>query len=728
MLKEGIIIGDRYEIISRVGSGGMADVYKSMDHKLNRLVAVKVLKPEFREDTTFIARFRKEAQSAAGLSHSNIVNIYDVGEDRGLYYIVMELVEGITLKNYIQKKGKLSVKEATSIAIQVSLGLQTAHDQGLIHRDIKPQNIIISIDGKVKLSDFGIAKATNSNTNTTSNMGSVHYSSPEQVRGGVSDAKSDIYSLGITMYEMVTGRVPYDGETTVAIAIKHLQEKMVSPSIYTPDLPYSLEQIILKCTQKDPAKRYQNMGELIEDLKRSLMDPQGDFVRIGEDSSPVTVMAAPGEDTGRTPEVSAAARKTNIKSRSTGSLSGAASGRSSSGKSSSSRSSSSNKNRSRKNTSQSSRRRRYEDDYDDYDTYEDEDNAVSSKLEKAITAGAFIIGGVIIVILILLIANWAGLFNRNRSSADNTGNDTQVVVEGDTVVAPSFLGKTLEDAEIVAAQYGLYVKQTGTMQSDEYAEGQILSQETRPGDTVAAGSTINVVVSSGSALVTIPGGLTGSSQTDVESTLRSLGLTVTAELNASEMEIGCVIALNPAEGSQVKPGSAVHIYVSKGPDDTTNQVAVPPLAGYNQTTAQAILESYGLVCEAVTGTSDQVAEGEVISVEPAEGTMVEKGSTVTIVINGPVSNSNEEINGNSSMICYIYLEEPYEYIDGPVTFELVQGDKRTIVFEGGNPWEGGNVYENYIHGANGIAMGTLNIYDWEGDLMKSIPLTFVPEE
>ncbi|MBQ1390649.1 MAG: Stk1 family PASTA domain-containing Ser/Thr kinase, partial [Firmicutes bacterium] len=317
MLKEGIVLGERYEIISRIGTGGMADVYKAQDHKLNRLVAVKVMKAEFREDLGFVAKFQKEAQAAAKLSHPNVVNVYDVGEDRGLYYIVMELVDGITLKSYISRKGKLSVKEATSIAIQVSLGLEEAHNGGIVHRDVKPQNIIISTDGKVKLSDFGIAKAINSNTITASVMGSVHYSSPEQVRGGFSDAKSDIYSLGITMYEMVTGRVPFDGDSTVSIAIKHLQEEMIPPSRYTPDLPYSMEQIILKCTQKNSERRYHTIGDLIEDLKRSLMDPQGDFVRIGEDSSPVTVMAAPGEDTGRTPEVSAAARKTNIKSRST---------------------------------------------------------------------------------------------------------------------------------------------------------------------------------------------------------------------------------------------------------------------------------------------------------------------------------------------------------------------------------------------------------------------------
>ena len=280
MLKTGMIIAERYEIVSKIGTGGMADVYKAMDHKLNRFVAVKVLKPEFREDATFVKKFRSEAQAAAGLTHPNIVNVFDVGDDEGVYYIVMELIEGITLKEYISKKGKLSVKEATSIAIQVSMGLEAAHSHGIVHRDVKPQNIIISTDGKVKVTDFGIARAASSNTISSNVMGSVHYSSPEQVRGGYSDEKSDIYSLGITLYEMVTGRVPFDGDTTVAIAIKHLQEEMVPPSIYAPDLPYSLEQIILKCTQKSVDRRYNKMEDVIADLKHSLIDPQGDFVKL----------------------------------------------------------------------------------------------------------------------------------------------------------------------------------------------------------------------------------------------------------------------------------------------------------------------------------------------------------------------------------------------------------------------------------------------------------------
>ena len=280
MLTVGTYLADRYEIVSKIGAGGMSDVYKAKDHKLNRFVAVKVLKPEFREDTTFIRKFRSEAQAAAGLTHPNIVNVFDVGDDEGVYYIVMELIEGITLKEYIAKKGKLSIKEATSIAIQVSMGLEAAHNHGIVHRDVKPQNIIISTDGKVKVTDFGIARAASSNTISSNVMGSVHYSSPEQVRGGYSDEKSDIYSLGITLYEMVTGRVPFDGDTTVAIAIKHLQEEMVPPSVYSPDLPYSLEQIIMKCTQKSVDRRYNKMEDVIEDLKHSLIDPQGDFVKL----------------------------------------------------------------------------------------------------------------------------------------------------------------------------------------------------------------------------------------------------------------------------------------------------------------------------------------------------------------------------------------------------------------------------------------------------------------
>lgn len=204
MIKIGMMIGDRYEILEKIGTGGMSDVYKAKCHKLNRFVAIKVLKQEFSENANFVSKFRTEAQAAAGLMHPNIVNVYDVGEENGIYYFVMEMVEGITLKKYIEKKARLSVKEAISIAIQVSMGIEAAHNNHIIHRDIKPQNIMISKEGKVKVTDFGIAKAATSNTITSNVMGSVHYTSPEQARGGYSDEKSDIYSLGITMFEMLT--------------------------------------------------------------------------------------------------------------------------------------------------------------------------------------------------------------------------------------------------------------------------------------------------------------------------------------------------------------------------------------------------------------------------------------------------------------------------------------------------------------------------------------------
>ena len=280
MIKIGMMIGDRYEILEKIGTGGMSDVYKAKDHKLNRFVAVKVLKQEFGENANFVSKFRVEAQAAAGLMHPNIVNVYDVGEESGIHYIVMELVEGITLKKYIEKKARLSVKEAVSIAIQVSMGIEAAHNNHIIHRDIKPQNIIISKEGKVKVTDFGIAKAATSNTITSNVMGSVHYTSPEQARGGYSDEKSDIYSLGITMFEMLTGRVPFNGETTVAIAIKHIQEEMPSPREFVPEIPISVEQIVCKCCQKSPDRRYQSMGELIVDLKQSLINPDEDFVHV----------------------------------------------------------------------------------------------------------------------------------------------------------------------------------------------------------------------------------------------------------------------------------------------------------------------------------------------------------------------------------------------------------------------------------------------------------------
>ena len=289
MIKIGMCISGRYEIIEKVGAGGMADVYKARDNRLNRYVAIKVLKQEYSADTKFVTKFRAEAQSVAGLAHPNIVAVYDVGEENGLHYIVMELVEGITLKKYIEHKGKLDIKESLGISIQIAQGLCAAHANHIIHRDIKPQNIIISREGKVKVMDFGIAKAASSNTITSNAMGSVHYISPEQARGGFSDERSDIYSLGITMYEMLSGKVPFIGDSTVAVALAHIQEQAVPLSTINKDIPYGIEMIVNKCMQKKPELRYLSVSELITDLKKAVADPEGDFVKIApivNDDSP----------------------------------------------------------------------------------------------------------------------------------------------------------------------------------------------------------------------------------------------------------------------------------------------------------------------------------------------------------------------------------------------------------------------------------------------------------
>ena len=285
-IPNGTLLQNRYEILDKVGTGGMSDVYLAHDTALNRQVAVKVLKTEFAEDKTFVTKFRAEAQSAANLEHPNIVSIYDVGSEGALYYIVMEYVEGITLKTYISKKGRLTYNEALSIAIQVGRGIESAHNKGIVHRDIKPQNIIISKEGNVKVMDFGIARAASSNTISAELMGSVHYASPEQARSGYVTFTSDIYSLGIVMYEMVTGRVPYDGDTAVSIAIQHIQSEMVPPSAYAPDLPTAVERIIQKATMKSQDRRYQTMSDMLVDLKKALISPDDDFVIIPEAENP----------------------------------------------------------------------------------------------------------------------------------------------------------------------------------------------------------------------------------------------------------------------------------------------------------------------------------------------------------------------------------------------------------------------------------------------------------
>ena len=640
MIKTGTILGDRYEILEKIGTGGMAEVFKGKDHKLNRYVAVKVLKEEFRDNDGFVKKFKEEAQAAAGLAHPNIVNVYDVGDENGIYYIVMELVEGITLKNYIERKGRLTIKEATSIAIQVSAGLEVAHNNHIVHRDIKPQNIIISREGKVKVTDFGIAKATTSQTTTSSAMGSVHYASPEQARGGYVDHRSDIYSLGIVMYEMVTGRVPFDGETAVTVAVKHLQEQMVPPSKYCPEIPYSLEQIIKKCTEKSPDRRYQDIGDLMADLKQSLVDPDGDFVQMVDlDEQAKTVIMTKGT-TSKVKE----SRRVNLS----------------------------------KDEDEDE-----DDEEEDEDSEDDEDDEeLSPTVERAMTIAGVVLAVIIVIIMLLLFSKVLGIGKKSNTdtsdsqqteqSADEE-DDSSSASQGNTVNMPSLLGKTYAEARTVLEELGLKIERGESEKSNQYSAGQIIAQSEESGNSVKVGTTVTVTLaaagstassdgtsSTGSTTsgpttttsnskVTVPP-VVGKDENAAKSAITAAGLTVgtVSEASSDTVESGLVISQSPSANSETESNGKVNIVLSSGP----NKKKVTDVIGHESSRAQSELAGDGFKVEVKETYSDDMRAGLVVSTSPDRGTYVQPGSTVTIT----VSKGREQVTIPSVSVGMTYEE------------------------------------------------------------------------
>ena len=593
MVKDGIYLSGRYQVLSKIGAGGMADVYKAKDCMLNRYVAVKVLKKEYREDENFVKKFRSEAQAAAGLLNPNIVNVYDVGEDRGLYYMVMELVEGITLKEYVQKKGKLSSKEAISIAIQMCTGIEAAHNHHIIHRDIKPQNIIISKEGKVKVTDFGIAKATTSQTVSTSAMGSVHYVSPEQARGGYCDEKSDIYSAGITMYEMVTGRVPFDGDSTVSVAMKHLQENITPPSEYAPDLSPALEKIILKCTQKSSERRYQSAGELIQDLKRALVDPSGKFV----DMVPIR---STGDTMMISPEKMARLKK-------------------------------------RQDDYDDSYDDSYDDeDYDENDDYdEDEDeeedrrrgkNGVDPKMNKMMKILMVAVAVIVAFALIFLIGKAAGVFGKNSGSQISLSSEIEV---------PNLVGQPQNVAQTMCEKKQLKMEVESEEASDKEA-GTVIEQKTKAGKKVKKNTVIKVVISSGPEKITIQS-VEGMDEDEAKKALIKQGftsknITVTSEYS-SDVESGKATRTDPAQGTEVSADSKITLYISKG-EKQPDKVSVPPIVGMYVSDAASTLAASNLSDGGASAEeySDEYDEGMIIRQSPEAGTKVNEGTSVSYVV------------------------------------------------------------------------------------------------
>lgn len=701
MLNPGTMLSGRYEIIEMVGSGGMSEVYKAKCHVLNRFVAIKVLKPEFSSDVNFVTKFRIEAQSAAGLSHPNIVNVYDVGEDNGVYYIVMELVEGITLKEYIQKHGRIEPKEAIDFAIQIAQGVQAAHEHHTIHRDIKPQNIILANNGTLKVTDFGIAKAASSSTTTTNAMGSVHYISPEQARGGFSDERSDIYSLGITLYEMLTGHVPFEGENNVAIALMHIQSEMVSPREYYPDIPTSLEKIIRKCTQKKPERRYLTANALIADLYRVKENPNIDCIVVPKQtvpSSPTIEMTKQEMEmikTGR--QVDAAATQEVPPARP--------------------KTSEIQVNRPVMKPSQ------FDDLFPDDDDPEDEvsendigddyqnddepehDEDLDPRLKKIITVASVAIAVVLAILALVVIGNIAGwfpggLFGGKATTEKTTGSDVLAptdalsTTEQETIPMVNVVGLYKTAAEEQMKKNG-FTNYTFKEQTDATVEkGYVISQSVDDGTAITKDTAITIVISSGKEMTSVPN-VVNYEDSQATTLLEEAGLKVTHGYAYDDnVEKDHVISSDPVAGTEVEEGSTVKIIISNGKEQKT--VPVPKLEGMSEADAAAKLTELNLVGAPTYEYSDTVKEGQVISQDPAVNTEVNEQSTVSYVVSkgqekvtysvafsGSLTNTEFDFDtfGNVNVsISYTIGRESYSVYSGsagagdfPLSIDGVQG-------------------------------------------------------
>lgn len=720
MLRPGSYLQDRYEILEQVGSGGMSEVYKAKCHKLNRLVAVKVLKEEFSNDSTFVGKFKMEAQAAARLSHPNIVNVYDVIDEGKFHYIVMELIDGVTLKVYIARKGKLEIKESIGIAIQVAQGIAAAHEQNIIHRDIKPQNMIISRDGKVKVADFGIARGVSTQTMTSAAMGSVHYISPEQARGGYSDARSDIYSLGITMYEMVTGRVPYDGDNTVSIALAHLEDAMVPPSVYNPEIPASLERIILKCTAKKPENRYGSANELIGDLRKALVQPDGEFVKepAGIRALKGHTVEISGKDLARIKEQYNPDREEPVREYARRPVGETAITR---------------------HPSDNRRSQRAQDRMP-----REQEDAVNSHIERLLAGAGIVVAAIIVIVMVVVFSKLGGVF---QSGSGLFGKETTSQTQ-DASLSTNENGETLKDTEVYMpdvlelpedlAETKLkenFLSMKPTYQASDVVEkGYVISQDPEYGAVVSKYSHVNVVVSLGSDKIDLTT-LDLETMTVASATrlLQDKGLTVQLTEEESEtVEKGMMIRYEPEKAAE---GSTVTLYVSTGPH--MNMVPVPELVGKPEQDALALLGEAGLLPgDTSTESSDTVPKGSIIRQEGGQNGQIEVGGRISYVVSsGPearqqryVASINDVYDlgnligpgaGSASVTVLVRLHQVDA--DGTPVYRTLT-DAKTITGAVLLP-----ISYTSIESLNGSDKGEVEVVDVEsGAVLKSYPLTFFP--
>ena len=592
----GKILAGRYEVIEKIGEGGMAYVYKARDNFLNRYVAIKVLKDEFSKDEVFVKRFRTEAQSAASLIHPNIVSVFDVGEDKGISYIVMELLESKTLKDYIQAKGPLSSELTLKIAVQIASALEAAHKAHIVHRDIKPQNIMLNQNLVAKVTDFGIAKVANTSTATITSfgktMGSVHYFSPEHAKGGYTDAKSDLYSLGVVMYEMVTGKLPFDADSPVSVALKHIQEIPIEPKKINPNVSQALNQIIMKAMEKSTVNRYQTATEMLTDISIALAKPTSSLVARPQSS-------IEAGDTQVIPTLNDADEENlvpNVRTR------------------------------------QSSNRTAYTPIKDEKksNTEENKNQLSEEELKKAKNKKMTIIA--IFVILILVVGGFSG-FAINKII--NNGKDQEIEI-------PNIVGKDFEEAQKECQERGLELKQRSSDYNTDYEEGQIITQDPQAG-TMTKEKVIYADVSKGTRMVkvtNIEGKDIKVAKYELENTL---GFVVEQENVTSDTVASGIVISQEYKDVERPYGSVIKVQVSSG--DGKAQVVVQNVVGKTEEEARSILEGLNLNVEVQYDVDNKKLNGTVLAQSYPTNSLLKEGDLITITVNRREINKTITVTG-----------------------------------------------------------------------------------
>ncbi len=590
----------RYELLELIGVGGMADIYRARDVQEDRIVAVKILKTEFAGSEEFLRRFRNESKAIALLSHPNIVKIYDVGFTDKVQFIVMEYVDGITLTDYIEQQGVLKWRDAVHFTVQVLRALQHAHDRGIVHRDVKSSNVMLLRDGTIKVMDFGIARFNRENNKTMSEktIGSVHYISPEQARGDITDERSDIYSVGVALYEMLTGRKPFDGDTPVAIALKHMQSNPKRPTEINETIPEGLEQIVLRAMQKEPQARYQTAGEMISDLEDFKKNP-GIVFDYKYSSTDGTAKFA--DRSNPAAEMETSRRKSRI---------------------------------------------RIDEDYDDDDDddeYDDDDDEYEERRSPMIpilfaVGAAFVIATVFLVLT--LVSNRLGAIQDITSNSGTSDTDISIFPDNEFAV-PSFIG---EDWDTVYAKYenNEYFKIKAEQQYSEFTQNQIFDQDPPEGRRAKIGTTITVKVSMGARKVEIQD-FTNRTQSAAEQQLKREGFKVTSQFSESDdIAKGNVIKTLPAAHEMAQVGSTVYLIVSLGPTNTP--VYVENYVGLPQEEADRLCKEQGLIPIFEPKDSEAPA-GEIIAQDKPRSTIANKGDELKLTVStGVIPEISKTVN------------------------------------------------------------------------------------